>query len=244
MCAALSDADRAAARRAPDGQLSLDGSLDGAGVGVRMLDIPPRTFERGLQQGGQLGAVVRPPHALRHARPSRSSGWRSAASGTTFRALQRGVRRRCRWRGPARPGAEARAVVQDYHLTLVPRMLAERRPGIRIAHFCAHPVGAAGVLQDPARRGRPRGAGRACSARTTPGSSASAGPTRSWTAARRFSARRWTAPPGRCGYRGHLTTVGVHPLGVDAAELRGRAAAAGRAGTRRGAGRGRPRGRG
>ena len=42
VCAALSDADRAAARRAPDGQLSLDGTPGGAGV--RLLDIPPGTF--------------------------------------------------------------------------------------------------------------------------------------------------------------------------------------------------------
>ena len=39
----------------------------------------------------------------------------------------------------ARPGAGRGAMVQDYHLTLVPRMLAERRPDVRIAHFSHTP---------------------------------------------------------------------------------------------------------
>ena len=44
VCAALSDADRAAARRAPGGRLGLDGGAGGAGV--QMLDIPSGTFQR------------------------------------------------------------------------------------------------------------------------------------------------------------------------------------------------------
>ena len=44
VCAALGDADRAAARRAPGGRLGLDGAAGGAGV--LMLDIPPGTFQR------------------------------------------------------------------------------------------------------------------------------------------------------------------------------------------------------
>src|SRR5215813_11373288 len=44
VCAALSDADRAAVRGAPGGMLGLDGTLGGSAV--RMLDIPPATFSR------------------------------------------------------------------------------------------------------------------------------------------------------------------------------------------------------
>ncbi len=62
------------------------------------------------------------------------------------------------------------------------------------------------------------------SAPTTPGSCASAGPTRSRTAARRSWAPRWTAARQQISYRGHVTGIGVHALGVDAAELTGRAA--------------------
>src|SRR6478735_1314097 len=47
VCAALSDADRTAARAAPGGYLDTpDASLDGAGSAVQMLDIPGATFER------------------------------------------------------------------------------------------------------------------------------------------------------------------------------------------------------
>jgi len=50
VCAALNDADRAAARAAPDGRLSVSLSADGAGPGpesmVRMLDIPAPVFDR------------------------------------------------------------------------------------------------------------------------------------------------------------------------------------------------------
>ncbi len=44
VCAALSDADRAAAKAAPGGLLDPDQA--GAGHAVRMLDIPPDTFNR------------------------------------------------------------------------------------------------------------------------------------------------------------------------------------------------------
>ena len=44
VCAALSDADRAAARAAEGGCLGLDGTPGGSGV--RMLDIPPTIFHR------------------------------------------------------------------------------------------------------------------------------------------------------------------------------------------------------
>src|SRR5262249_61272550 len=37
-----------------------------------------------------------------------------------------------------RPGG-VRAMVQDYHLTLVPRMLADRRPDVAIGYFCHTP---------------------------------------------------------------------------------------------------------
>ena len=44
VCAALSDADRAAARAAPDGRMGLDGAPGGRGV--RMLDISAAVFHR------------------------------------------------------------------------------------------------------------------------------------------------------------------------------------------------------
>ena len=85
---------------------------------------PGRDVRARLQRGGQLDAVVRPPPALRHARTSRSSALAFRREWESFRALQRGVRRRA-GRGAGPDGRPARAVrrSQDYHLTLVPRML-------------------------------------------------------------------------------------------------------------------------
>ena len=104
VCAALSDADRTAARAAPDGYLDTpDASLDGAGSAVRMLDIPAATFDRAYN--------VAFADAL------------AAGAGPDGAARRGGVR----------------AMVQDYHLTLVPRMLADRRPDVAIGYFCHTP---------------------------------------------------------------------------------------------------------
>ena len=65
VCAALSDADRAAAREAPGGLLDLDGHSGGSAV--QMLDMPPTVRSTRLQHGRELHALVRAPHALRHA---------------------------------------------------------------------------------------------------------------------------------------------------------------------------------
>ena len=46
---------------------------------------PGRDLQPRLQHGGQLGPVVRPPHALRHCPTSRSSGWRSARDWEAYR---------------------------------------------------------------------------------------------------------------------------------------------------------------
>jgi trehalose 6-phosphate synthase len=104
-------------------------------------------------------------------------------------------------------------------------MLAERRPGLRIAHFSHTPWAPPdyyALLPDDVAREVLDGILGADHAG--------------------FHARRWAdAFLGCCGavlgaevnrqagtvrYRGHVTTVGVHALGVDAAELRARASAA------------------
>jgi len=113
--------------------------------------------------------------------------------------------------------------VQDYHLTLVPRMLAELRPGVRIAHF-SHtpwaPVDYFRLLPD------------AIAWEVLDGilGADHAG----------FLSQRWAdafldccehvlgaevdRDRQRITHRGHVTGVGVHPLGVDAPELIRRAA--------------------
>jgi trehalose 6-phosphate synthase len=119
----------------------------------------------------------------------------------------------------------ARAVVQDYHLTLAPRLLAEVRPQVRIAHF-SHtpwaPVDYFRLLPDSIAEEVLTGILGADHAG--------------------FLSQRWanafmdccehvlgaTADKDRqvVTYLGHSTGIGVHPLGVDAGELTERAAQA------------------
>ena len=227
VCAALNDADRAAARAAPDGQLDVSLTADGAPPGgpasvVRMLDIPAPVFDRAYN--GVANSTLWFIHHLLYDTPNRPlfglafrREWESfrAYNAAFADALAEGA-------GPRRAGA--RAMVQDYHLTLVPRMLAQRRPGLPIAHF-SHtpwaPVDYFALLPDDVAREVLEGILGADHAG--------------------FHAQRWASAFLDCceamlgarvdraaqtvRHAGHTTTVGVHPLGVDAPQLRARAAA-------------------
>jgi trehalose 6-phosphate synthase len=222
VCAALSEADRKAARAAPGGLLELDGPGGAAGTSaVRMLDIPPDTFDRAYN--GIANSTLWFLHHMLYNLPGQprfgpefSQDWES------FRAYNRAfataLATACA--GQRRP---PRAVVQDYHLTLVPRMLAELRPGIKIAHFSHTPWAPPEyyrVLPDAVAREVLEGILGADHAG--------------------FLCQRWAdafadccaavlgaevdRERGQVRYRGHVTGIGVHALGVDAAALRGRAA--------------------
>ncbi|GAA3222545.1 trehalose-6-phosphate synthase [Actinocorallia longicatena] len=131
VCAALSEADRIAARQDPHGRLDAAGHETGA---VRMLDIPESTFERAYNSIANstlwfvhhmLYYTPTAPHFDARARRD----WQSyeAYNAAFADALAQ----------DARPGAKV--AVQDYHLTLVPAMLRERRPDLRISHFSHTP---------------------------------------------------------------------------------------------------------
>ncbi len=227
VCAALNDADRAAARAAPDGQLDVSLTADGAPRHapesvVRMLDIPAPVFDRAYN--GVANSTLWFIHHLLYDTPNQPlfglafrREWESfrAYNAAFADALAEGA-------GPQRAGA--RAMVQDYHLTLVPRMLAERRPDLAIAHFSHTPWAPPdyfALLPDDVAREVLEGILGADHAG--------------------FHAERWAGAFLDCceavlgarvdrvartvRHAGHTTTVGVHPLGVDAAQLRDRAAA-------------------
>ena len=115
-------------------------------------------------------------------------------------------------------------MVQDYHLPLVPRMLAEQCPDVRIAHFSHTPWAPPDYYRLlPAEVGREvldgmlaaDHAGFLC---------------QRWADAfvaccAEFLGAEVDRQAGTVRHRGHVTTVGVHALGVDAAGLRERAAA-------------------
>ena len=222
VCAAMSDGDREAARAAPGGMLSLDGNPYGklGGSAVRMLDIPAVTFSRAYNT--VANSVLWFVHHMLYDTPNQPQ------FGMTFRRDWEAYREynmafaEALASGPDTAGS-ARAVVQDYHLTLVPRMLAELRPGLPIAHF-SHtpwaPVDYFRLLPDQV------------AAEVLDGilGADHAG----------FLSPRWAdafvdccehvlgagvdAGRRQVSYRGHVTSVGVHSLGVDAAELVSRGA--------------------
>ena len=239
VCAALNDADRAAARAAPDGRLDVSLSADGAGpLGpesgagpggpesmVRMLDIPAPVFDRAYN--GVANSTLWFIHHMLYDTPNRPlfglafrREWESfRVYNTAFAdALAEGA-------GPAvapAAGPGTRAMVQDYHLTLAPRMLAERRPDLAIAHFSHTPWAPPeyfALLPDDVAREVLEGILGADHAG--------------------FHAQRWADAFLDCceavlgaqvdrvarivRHAGHTTTVGVHPLGVDAPQLRARA---------------------
>src|SRR6185312_9389315 len=232
ICAALSDADRAVARA---GDIS-----DGNGIPVRMLDIPPDIFDRAYNRVANstlwflLHQLFDTPSQPRFGREFRRD-WESYlayneafADALTEEALTRGE-------------GGLRVLIQDYHLCLAPRLLRDRLGSqlgdpsgeAGIGHFCHTPWAPPDYY-----RMLPDDVGRALLDGILGADRAG------------FHAERWATafldccaavlgadvtrtglagpgpgPVGRVTYRGHVTEVAVHPLGVDAAALRERARA-------------------
>jgi trehalose 6-phosphate synthase len=119
-------------------------------------------------------------------------------------------------------GGPIRAVIQDYHLCLAPRMLAERAPGVQIAHFSHTPWAPPDYYRMlPAEVGREVLAGIL-------GADHAGFLCRRWADAfidccAAFLGAEVDSRRGLVGYRGHVTSIGVHALGVDGGRLRDRA---------------------
>jgi len=231
ICAALSDADRAVARA---GDIS-----DGNGIPVRMLDIPPDIFDRAYNRVANstlwflLHQLFDTPNRPRFGREFRRDWEAYLAYNEAFAdALAQEA---------VTGGASPRVLIQDYHLCLAPRLLRDRlggQPGhpsgeAGIGHFCHTPWAPPDYY-----RMLPDDVGRALLDGILGADRAG------------FHAERWATafldccaavlgadvtrtglagpgpgPVGQVTYRGHVTEVAVHPLGVDAAALRERARA-------------------
>ena len=132
VCAALNDADRAAVHAAgTGGRLSAD---DTGGQSVRMLDVPADTFADAYN--GVANSVLWFVHHMLYQtplEPSFDAGFaRQWAAYERYNAAFADAL--------AEEAAEgARVLVQDYHLTLVPGLLRDRRPDLRIGHFSHTP---------------------------------------------------------------------------------------------------------
>ncbi|TQN27632.1 trehalose 6-phosphate synthase [Haloactinospora alba] len=219
VCAALSDADREAAAAAPDGRIDHTGHAP-EGMRVRMLDIPADTFASAYTSvaNSTLWFVQHMLYDVPN-KPAFGSGFRAdweryREYNTAFcEALLHGA------------AGDARVAVQDYHLSLVPWMLRQRRPDLRITHFSHTPWAPPEYFRllptDVAREllegmlgadhlgfHSPRWADAfldCCAAFLNVAVD---------TAARTVE------------FGGRVITVGVHPLGADPGDLRERAAAA------------------
>jgi trehalose 6-phosphate synthase len=250
ICAAFSDADRAAARqwgadppgaRDPQGTLGTRGTRIASDVPVRMLDIPRDTFQRAYNN--VANSILWFVHHLLFDTPNQPMfgqqfrrAWESYlaynqafADALAEEALAEGARRE------NVPSAGVRALIQDYHLSLAPRLLRDRLGDtaldIGVAHFSHTPWAPPDYY-----RMLPREVGRAVLDGMLGADHLG------------FHAERWAAAfldccqailgadvsrsspggtdaAGRVLYRGHVTEVAVHPLGVDAPALRARARA-------------------
>lgn len=133
ICAALSDGDRIAARRASHGRIDRT-EHDTAGMAVRMLDIDRATFARAYN--GVANSALWFVHHMLYDTPTRP--WYDAKfrrQWSSYEAYNRAFADALA--EDAHPGAKV--IVQDYHLSLVPAMLRERRPDLAIAHFSHTP---------------------------------------------------------------------------------------------------------
>src|SRR5487761_57229 len=216
ICAALSDADRAAVRQGAVSQ------QEGEGLPVRMLDIPPETFDAAYNDVANSALWV--VHHMLFNTPEQprfgaafQRDWQSYV--TYNEAFAAALAEQAQ---QARQAAGIRALIQDYHLALAPRMLRERAPDTRIAHFSHTPWAPPAYY-----RMLPDQVGRAILDGMLGADHAG------------FLAARWAeaflaccaeilgaeVDGTRVTYRGRVTEVAVHPLGVDAPALRARASA-------------------
>lgn len=217
VCAALSETDRRAARSAPGGRLDQAGH-DTGGLAVRMLDIDPTTFHRAYN-GVANSTLWFISHGLYDTPNSPSFDAATRREWAAYVAYNTAFADALA--EEAGPGAAV--VVQDYHLSLAPELLRQRRPDLRIGHFSHTPWAPPSYFSLlPDAVGRDvllglLGADRAA-----------------------FLSPRWAAAFLDCceavlgavvdrGARtvtveGRTTRVGVHPLGVDGPDLRARAA--------------------
>jgi trehalose 6-phosphate synthase len=213
VCATLSDADRAAARREPDGR------LDVPDIGaVRMLDIPAGTFHRAYN--AVANSTLWFVHHMLYDTPNKPHfDARSRRDWQSYEAYNAAFADALAQ--DASPGAKI--AVQDYHLALVPTLLRERRPDLRINHFSHTPWAPPEYY-----RLLPDDIGRQVLEGILGSDHAG------------FQSERWALAFLDCcatvlratvdhrartvTHRGHVTRVGVHGLGVDGDALRKRAA--------------------
>ena len=205
VCAAIGDGDRVAAAARPEGRFH-----PGDGPQVRMLTLDPTAFDRAYNVVSN-SALWFVHHMLDGAQPPYDGAfrraWRDYAACNEVFAQAVAE--------DAAPGAKV--VVHDYHLALVPRMLRRRRPDLAVAHVSHTPWAPPEWFATlPDELGRDVLEGMLAADHLA------------------FHSARWAECFAACcrsalgadigdgwvRHRGRRTSLGVHPLGVDAEALR------------------------
>jgi trehalose 6-phosphate synthase len=215
VCAALSEADRTAASAAPAGRID-EAGYDTGGARVRMLALDPQTYDSAYNRIAN-GTLWFTGHHLYDTatQPVFDAAWRRewAAYVEVNTAFADALAE------DAAPGATV--VVQDYHLSLVPALLRERRPDVRIGWFSHTPWAAPdyfGLLPDDVAEQLLNG---------ILGADHAGFLTHRWADAFTDCAVRVLGAAARHGevrVGDHQCDIGVHALGIDGDELRDRAA--------------------
>jgi trehalose 6-phosphate synthase len=213
VCAALSDPDRRAARAA-GGRLERD-PAGAVPTAVRMLDLDPVMFDRAYNAVAN-GVLWFVSHLL-YATPSAPVfGQRSRREWAAYVAYDEAFADAL----AEEAAAGATVLVQDYHLSLTPRLLRERRPDLRITHFSHTPWAPPEYF-----RLLPDGVARELLTGLLGADAAG------------FHSPRWADAFARCcveilgasydgeavTFEGRTTQVDVYPLGVDGDDLRAKA---------------------
>jgi trehalose 6-phosphate synthase len=138
VCAALSEADRTAARRSPGGRLDHGDVLSpevASDVGaVKMLDIPRETFTAAYNT--VANSTLWFVHHMLYNTPLEPAF--DGAFATAWRAY-RAYNEAFAQALAVEAGQHARVLIQDYHLALAPTILRRKRSDLRIAHFSHTP---------------------------------------------------------------------------------------------------------
>ncbi|MET9794592.1 alpha,alpha-trehalose-phosphate synthase (UDP-forming) [Nocardiopsis alba] len=132
VCAALSDSDRRAAGEAPGARL--DRTHDLGGMSVHMLDIPEDVLT-GAYTDVSNSTLWFVQHMMYDTPNKPSFGSRFREQWGHYRAYNEAFADAL----VAGAAVGARVAVQDLHLALVPHILRNRRPDLRIAHFSHTP---------------------------------------------------------------------------------------------------------
>jgi trehalose 6-phosphate synthase len=227
ICAALSDADRAAAHRQ-----AADPEEPGT-VPVRMLDIPPEVFDRAYNNVAN-SVLWFVQHLLFDTPNQPRFGREFRRDWAAYQAYNEAFADAMADEAGLNEAADVRVLIQDYHLSLAPRLLRDRlgrqAADVGIAHFSHTPWAPPDYYRLlPAEVGVGLLDGMLGADHVG------------------FHARRWadafldcceavlgarvsradgrSGPVGQVVHRGKVTEVAVHPLGVDASALRARARA-------------------